>query len=148
MTESIADQVVPGVKAALAYALTVFSIGFLLGAVRIWLLAPHVGTFAAVSLETPLILAASWYLSSYWLQRFSVGSALRTRLWVGIAAFMVLMALEITLSISLFHRSIAEFLAQLRTPAGALGFAGQIAFASFPLLGALTTRRANRLHRP
>jgi hypothetical protein len=46
-------------KAGVAYAVAVFAIGFLLGTARILLLAPHVGSTIAVSVEVPLILAAS-----------------------------------------------------------------------------------------
>ncbi len=144
MREHVASLLAVGAKAGVAYASSVFAIGFLLGAVRVLLLAPHLGAVAAVSLEMPIILAASWYVSSYFMRRFRVGTEIHTRLLVGVVAFVVLANLEIALSVSLFHKSMAEYLTELRTRAGALGFTGQIVFATFPLLGTLATRRVNR----
>jgi hypothetical protein len=47
-------------KAGALYAIVVFSIGFILGTIRILLLAPRLGETAAVIVEVPIILAASW----------------------------------------------------------------------------------------
>jgi len=49
--------------------------------------------------------------------------------------------LEVALSISLFHRSFSEYLAGLRTLAGAIGLAAQVCFATFPLLNAVVRQR-------
>ena len=80
------------IKAGVAYAVTVFAIGFLLGTARVLLLAPRVGSTVAVLVETPVILAASWYVAG------------------------------------------------LRSPAGAIGFAAQVCFATFPLLNVFVSR--------
>lgn len=130
-------------KAGVAYAVTVFAIGFLLGTARILLLAPHVGSTTAVSVEVPIILAASWYLSSRWMKRFEVGAEVRTRILVGTVAFATLTILEVALAISLFHRSIGEYIADLRSPAGLVGLAAQACFATFPLLNVVVCRRLN-----
>ncbi|HWX29862.1 MAG TPA: hypothetical protein VNZ53_20785 [Steroidobacteraceae bacterium] len=131
------------IKAGVAYAVTVFAIGFLLGTARVLLLAPRVGSTIAVSVETPIILAASWYVSGIWMKRLVVGAEIRTRILVGAVAFVTLMILEIALSISLFHRSVGEYLAGLRSPAGAIGFAAQVCFATFPLLNVIAHPRSN-----
>lgn len=128
------------IKAGLVYAVTVFAIGFLLGTARVLLLVPRVGSTIAVSVETPIILAASWYMSGIWMQRFMVGAEIRTRILVGAIAFVTLMVLEIALSIGLLHRSIGEYLAGLRSPAGAIGLAAQVCFATFPLLNVILRR--------
>ena len=130
-------------KAGVAYAVTVFAVGFVLGTARILLLAPRVGPTIAVSVETPIILAASWYVSVIWMKRLAVGAEIRTRILVGAVAFVTLMILEVTLSITLFHRSIGEFLIGLRSPAGAVGFAAQVCFATFPLFNVIARRRSN-----
>ena len=128
------------IKAGVAYAVTVFAIGFLLGTARVVLLAPRVGSTVAVSVETPIILAASWYLSRIWMNRLAVGTEIRTRILVGAVAFVTLMLLELALSITLFHRSIGEYLAELRSPPGSIGFAAQVCFATFPLLNVIGSR--------
>jgi hypothetical protein len=132
------------VKAGVAYAVTVFTIGFLLGTARVLLLAPRMGSTIAVSIEAPIILTASWYISKVWVTRLAVGAEIPLRILMGVVAFVTLMILEIALSISLFHRSIGEYLAELQSSAGAIGLAAQICFATFPLLNAVVCRRLNQ----
>ena len=131
------------IKAGVAYAVTVFAVGFLLGTGRVLLLAPRVGSTIAVSAEAPIILAASWYLSRIWMKRLAVGAEIRTRILVGAVAFVTLMLLEVALSITVFHRSVAEYLAGLRSPAGAIGFAAQVCFATFPVLNVIGRRSSD-----
>jgi hypothetical protein len=45
--------------AGVAYSVIVFLIGFSFGTVRVLLLIPHLGETVAVSLEAPIMLAAS-----------------------------------------------------------------------------------------
>jgi hypothetical protein len=130
-------------KAGVAYAATVFAIGFLLGTARIFLLAPHVGSTMAVSVEAPIILTASWYVSSLWMKHLVVSAEIRTRILVGAVAFATLTILEVALSIGLFHRPIGEYLADLRSPAGAIGLAAQVCFATFPLFNTIVLGRLN-----
>jgi hypothetical protein len=136
----VGNPLASSIKAGVAYAVTVFAIGFLLGTARVLLLAPRVGSTIAVSVETPVILAASWYVSGIAMKRLVVGAEIRTRILVGAVAFVTLMILEIALSMSLFHKSFGEYLAGLRSPAGAIGFAAQVCFATFPLLNVIVSR--------
>lgn len=131
------------VEAGVTYAATGFAIGCLLGAVRILVLAPRVGATAAVLLEVPIILAASWCLSSIWMKRLDIGAEIRTRILVGAVAFVTLMTLEVMLWTGLFHRSIGAYLAGLKSLAGAIGFVAQLCFATFPFLDAVMLRRLN-----
>lgn len=66
-------------KAAVAYALAVFAIGFVLGTIRLLLLVPRLGATIAVSVEMPLILALSWYVCGAWMRFFVVGAEIRAR---------------------------------------------------------------------
>ena len=77
------------------------------------------------------------------MTRLAVGAEIRLRVLVGAVAFVTLMIMEVALSISLFHRSIGEYLADLRSPAGGIGLAAQICFATFPLLNAVVRRQLN-----
>ena len=129
------------VKAGVAYAVTVFAIGFLLGTARVLVLAPRVGPTIAVSLEAPIILTASWYVSSIWMAHLALDAGIRLRMLVGVVAFITLTILEVTLSIGLFHTSLGEYLADLGSPAGAIGLTAQVCFATFPLLDAVVHRR-------
>ena len=139
-TERVGKLIALSAKAGVAYAVTVFAIGFLLGAARILLLAPRVGSTVGVSIEAPLMLIASWYVSRILMKRLAVGAEIRTRILVGAVAFVTLMTLEVALSISLFHRSIGEYLTDLQSLAGGIGFAAQICFATFPLLNVVVCR--------
>src|ERR1700694_2744773 len=147
-TERVGNLIALSAKAGVAYAVTVFAIGVLLGAARVLLLAPRVGSTIAVSVEAPIILTASWYVSSIWMRRLVVGAEIRTRILVGVVAFVTLMILEVALSISLFHRSIGEYLGGLRSLAGAIGLAAQVCFATFPLLNVVVRRRLNPASHP
>jgi hypothetical protein len=53
---------------------------------------------------------------------------------MGGVALVLLLGAELGLSVLAFGRTIAEHLASYGSPAGALGLAGQVAFALFPLL--------------
>jgi hypothetical protein len=59
-------------KAGALYALTVFLIGFILGTIRVLIIVPRLGETAAVLLETPLILAASWFFCRWCVDRLDV----------------------------------------------------------------------------
>ena len=96
--------------------------------------APRLGATRAVLAETPVILAVSWWLSRGCIARFEVSRAVPARLVMGLTAFIVLMLVEVTLSVTLFGRPIADYLASLRTVPGAIGLAAQLAFAAFPLV--------------
>lgn len=140
-TERVGKLLALSAKAGVAYAVIVFAIGFLLGTARVLLLAPRVGSTMAVSVEAPIMLTACWYVSRIWMTRLTVGAEIRPRILVGAVAFVTLMILEVALSIGLFHRSIGDYLADLRSPAGAIGLAAQTCFATLPLLNAVVRRR-------
>ena len=91
-------------------------------------------------IEAPIILTASWYVSIIWMKRLMVSAEIRTRILVGAVAFVTLMILELALSVSMFHRSIGEYLADLRSLAGVIGLAAQICFATFPRLNVVVRR--------
>ena len=59
------------VKAGIVYFLAVFAIGFLLGTIRILWITPWLGDGAAVLLELPVILTASWLLCARLIDTFA-----------------------------------------------------------------------------
>jgi hypothetical protein len=141
MTEPKGNLLALSTKAGVAYAVTVFAIGFLLGTARVLLLAPYVGPTLAVSVEAPIILTASWFVSSIWMKRLNVCAEVHARILVGAIAFITLTTLEIVLSISLFHRSMGEYLADLRSLASEIGLAAQVCFSTFPILDVVLHRQ-------
>jgi len=113
----------------LSYVLPVFALAFLLGALRVTLVAPRIGPLAAVALELPLVLALSWAIAGQVLARWP----LAPRLGMGLTSFLMLMLLELTTALA-FGQTPGQFLAAMVTPPGALGLAGQIGFGLIPLV--------------
>jgi hypothetical protein len=119
--------------AALAYFGVIFAAGFVLGTFRVVVMIPRFGDLASVALEVPVMLALSWLVAGWVLRRWPVAGT-GARAGMGALAFAFLMAAEVALSVTLFGRSFGQFLAELATPHGALGLAGQIGFALMPAL--------------
>ena len=131
------------VRAGVLYFLAVFATGFVLGVLRTLFVAPHVGVLAAVAIELPIILAVAWWVSAR-LQRGS-SPTLRGAGLMGGTAFALLLLAEVSLSITLFGRTIAEHLSLYADADHRLGLAGQVAFALIPWLQArLGEREATR----
>ena len=122
--------------AGIAYFASVFAVGFLLGSLRVLILEPALGPLAAVLIETPFILSASWLLCGYWVRRFAVAAATAPRLLMGFSAFGFLLLAEFILGEYGFGRSLSEQLSAYKETPGALGLAGQILFGLFPLFQA------------
>ena len=120
--------------AGIAYATIVFSIGFALGIVRVLLVTPRAGAMTAVLLEAPIMLVASWHVCRQCVRRFRVEDSLHARLIMGAVALATLLLAEIALAESILGRTLAEYLASLRSATGGVGLAAQIAFGAFPLL--------------
>lgn len=121
-------------KAGLAYFGAVFVAGFMLGAIRVLVLVPRLGEVASVLLETPVILAVSWLVSSWTTLKFRVSSAVSRRLLMGVVAFALLMLAEIGVSVFAFGRSIEDHFAAYRSSQGVIALIAQIAFAFIPLM--------------
>ena len=119
------------VKAALAYVLPVFAVAFVLGALRVTLIAPRTGALMAVALEVPVVLVLSWIVAGRVMGRWPVTTGQRPV--VAVIAFALLMLLELLTALA-FGQTPAQFLAAMTTPAGALGLAGQVGFGLIPLL--------------
>jgi len=121
-------------EAGCLYALTVFVIGFALGAIRVLLLVPRLGETAAVSLETPFMLAASWNLSRWSAKEHDVLTDTTDALLMGAIALVVLTLAELGTAVLLFRRTVLEYFIGFGSVPGAIGLAGQLCFASFPFL--------------
>jgi len=121
-------------KAGLAYFAVMFMFGFVLGALRVSLVAPRLGELVAVLIELPLMLAASWFVCRRLTTILAVPARVADRLAMGALAFGLLMITELALAGPLFGRSASQSLAGMATEAGLLGLAGQILFGLVPLL--------------
>lgn len=134
-------------KAGTTYVAIVYLVGFVLGTVRVLLLAPRIGEVAAVLLEAPLMLAVSWIASRWCTGRFSVLPELPPRLVMGGVAFALLILGEVGVSMVAFGRSWEGTLAALLSPPGLIGLSAQVAFGLLPLLQALLERKPGQASR-
>jgi hypothetical protein len=120
--------------AGIVYFLIVFMLGFGLGAIRVFLVAPHLGETVAVLLETPLMLSASWVVCGWLVCRFNVASRTSAGALMGVVALGLMMTAEFAVSLLLFGRSPTQFVANFRTIPGTIGLVAQLAFGLMPLL--------------
>jgi hypothetical protein len=118
-------------KPALLYFALTFAAGFVLGSFRQLILAPRVGEVAAVLMECPFILLASFLVARWVLGRFAPTAGAGRRLVIGLISFCMLMCAELLMSWLLGIRP-REFVSSLLKTAGAIGLAGQVVFALIP----------------
>ena len=129
--------------AGCVYALSVFTIGFAFGAIRVVLLVPRLGNTAAVLLEAPFMLAVSWKMSRWSAKNHGLLTDTSGALLMGAIAFAVLMFAELSTSVLCFDKTVWEYIASFWSVPGAIGFAAQLCFAGFPFLQARNTRIAS-----
>ena len=67
-------------QAAAAYFGIVFALGFVLGTLRVLVLAPTLGSTEAVLVEIPVMLTISWIVCGWLITRFDVSPRWRERL--------------------------------------------------------------------
>lgn len=120
--------------AVTVYFLALFSLGFVLGTIRVLVVAPRIGVLGATLLEVPLMLAAAFILCRWTVRRWQVSPALGAR-WVMVLWFLLLLALfETLLGIALFGRTLTEIWVGLGTVAGLIGLTAQVIAALLPVL--------------
>jgi hypothetical protein len=124
---------VSAIRLGALYAALVFLAGFLLGTLRVLVIAPLWGDLAAVLIELPLILGLSWLVFGALARRQN--PLVSSGLWmVSITAFIVLIGLEVALSAFITEGGVRAFLANWQTVPGAIGLLGQVGFALIPLI--------------
>jgi hypothetical protein len=120
--------------AGVAYTLIVFAVAFVIGAIRVTLLAPRVGALLAVLVEAPIVLAVGWRASTWCVRRFRVPPDPDARAWMGAVAFAALMALELGVAVLAFGETLPHYMAKFATAPGLIGLAVQGGFALIPWL--------------
>lgn len=119
--------------AGAAYFAAVFSLGFLMGVLRVLVVAPRLGESGALMLELPVMLAASWLLCGVLVTRFAVGDRPGDRAVMSATALILLLIAEPAGAMILFGRTPAELISAYRSVPALLGLASQVAFVLFPL---------------
>jgi hypothetical protein len=120
-------------RAAIVYFALVFAAGFVLGTIRVLLIAPLWGELPAVLIEAPIMLLVSWLVCGSSVRAFGIRGR-SAGLAMGVMAFALLMAAELALSLLGFGRSLAEYLRGYGTRAGGVGLTSQAVFGIMPLL--------------
>lgn len=118
--------------AASVYFLALFSLGFVLGTIRVLFIAPRFGPLAGTIAEVPIMLIAAFWTCRWTIRRWRVSSAITTRLAMTIWFLVLLFAFETILGAALFGRSMNEQWAALATSAGLIGLAAQVIAALLP----------------
>jgi hypothetical protein len=121
-------------RAGFIYFVVVFTIGFVLGAIRVLVVIPRTGELIAILIELPLMLTASWFVCKSLISRFQVAPKTIDRFIMGASAFSFLLVAEIALSTSVFGNPLNSAFVGYLTLHGIIGLCGQLAFAVFPLL--------------
>tara|TARA_R110000824_G_scaffold48175_19_gene136304 strand:+ start:792 stop:1202 length:411 start_codon:yes stop_codon:yes gene_type:complete len=131
-------------KAAIFYFLGVFTLGFILGTMRIFFLVPQTGPVNAVLIEIPVMLFFSWFFCRFLTRRFAIPPEPYERLMMGFIAFACLMTGEALVAVLLQQGRMTDFFMTFDLPENRIGLGGQIAFALFPMLQSYADIKAGR----
>lgn len=111
----------------------VFTLGFLMGVLRVLVASPRLGEVGALVLELPVMLAASWLICDWLMRRFSIDRRPSGSWTMSAVAFVLLLVAEPLGAMLLFGRTPADLFAGYWTAPALLGLASQVAFVLFPL---------------
>ena len=120
--------------AASVYFLALFALGFVLGTIRVLLIAPRFGPLAATIAEVPIMLIAAFWACRWSIRRWHVASAIATRLAMAIWFLVLLFVFETAFGAALFGQTMTEQWAVLATSAGLIGLAAQVVAALLPTI--------------
>jgi hypothetical protein len=122
------------ITGGLIYFALVFAVAFVLGTIRVMVVAPATGPLVAVLIETPIILIIAWFICRGAIAYAKVPAETGSRITMGVVAFAALMVVEYLLSYALTGASLSAYVGQLVTFVGLVGLFGQLLFAVIPLL--------------
>jgi preprotein translocase subunit SecY len=130
------------IAAGVLYFAIVFGTGFVLGPIRVLIVAPAVGERIAVLLEAPLMLAAIVF-AARWINRRFPHLTPPASLAAGLVALAFVLAAELAVMTFFWRMSLPRYLAA-RDPVGLAAYAVLLAaFAAMPLV--VARRRRARL---
>ena len=129
------------ILSSLSYFGLVFAAGFLLGIVRVVLLAPWLGERHAELLEMPVMLVVAYIASGYVLNQFRLLDV-KSAAMMGAIALLLLLALEFTLVLELRGLSVAEYLASRDPLSGAAYVFSLLVFGALPGIRKFTRERS------
>lgn len=122
------------IKAGFAYFGLVFGLGFLLGAVRVSLIVPRLGTRKAELLEAPLMLIGILLATQFVLQQFVLPNTNSAFLIVGIIALGLMLFAEFLLIVWLQKQTITQYIKSRDLVSGSVYVLLLLIFALMPLI--------------
>jgi len=121
-------------KYSALYFAIVFTIGFVLGTIRVLYVAPQLGDDQAELLEFPLMVLASFVVARYIVGLAGDGLKPAQLLWVGVMALGCLLMVECSLVLALREMSIVTYVTSRYSLAGAAYLVSLLLFAVFPFV--------------
>jgi len=125
-------------KAGIFYFVLVFGAGFILGPLRVLWLVPRVGMRAAELMEAPIMLVVTILAAQWIVRQFEVPAALSARLGVGLLAFGLLIASEVSMVGWLWGMTIRQYLANQDPVSGTVFY---LLIAIFGVMPVFVARR-------
>ena len=119
-------------QAALLYFTIVFGIGFILGPIRVLVVAPAFGEAGAVLCEAPILLAVMWYAARYVPHRVGIPDNRSSMVTMGILAAALVLAADFLVGFALRGMTWDSQFAYLRAAAGLVYLALVVGFALMP----------------
>jgi hypothetical protein len=120
-----------GLHGALLYVLAAFGMGFMLGPLREFVLAPRLGRLPALLVELPVMLGFCGWIAPRIIRRCAIPPG-PARLRMGFAALALLLALEFLTGAALRGWTLREWLAEFATPPGLVTLLAYMLFALIP----------------
>jgi hypothetical protein len=121
-------------KAGALYFAAVFSVGFLLGAIRTLWLVPRVGARSAELMEMPLMLVVSILAARQTVLRICLPSTWPARLGMGCIALVLMLVAEFGFVLRIRGLSIRDYLASRDPLSGTVYYLLLVVFGAMPLL--------------
>jgi hypothetical protein len=125
-------------KAAGLYFVIVFGAGFVLGTIRVLLVVPHLGVRTAELMETPVMVAISFFAARWMMRHFAALHAAAARIAIGLVALALLLGAELAFVHWLQGLTVREYIAS-RDPVSGAGYV--IALGLFAIMPLLVCRR-------
>ncbi len=129
------------IKAGALYFILVFAAGWIIGPIRVLLIAPRIGALGAVLIEAPIMAAAAAAAARWVVRRLGVPAAFRARASMSAVALLLLLAGEFAFAAPLRGQSLGQYASGFSTPAGYVSLALFALFGAMPLLAGGRTIR-------
>jgi hypothetical protein len=120
-------------KTGLLYFAALFSVGFVLGTIRVIWLVPELGTRRAELMEMPLMFVAIVLISRWIVVYFNVEFKIIDRLGMGLIAFILLIVTEFLVVLKLRNMTISHYLASRDPVSSTVYYIMLLVFAAMPL---------------